>query len=45
MVSNDFIIKAGEFKKYVGTCRDVVIPDNVTGINKSAFENCKELLQ
>lgn len=39
----DFIIRAGVLEKYNGSSVDVIIPDNVSIIGKSAFINCKGL--
>ena len=40
---NDFIIKDGVLKKYVGPGGNVVIPDDVTEIGSDAFAGNKEL--
>lgn len=42
-VANDFEIVAGELIHYKGASQDVIIPENVTRISKSAFELCKSL--
>ena len=39
----DFVIKDGVLKKYVGPGGDVVIPDGVTSIAGTAFFNCTSL--
>ena len=39
----DFVIKDGVLKKYVGSGGDVVIPDGVTSIAGTAFFNCTSL--
>lgn len=38
--SADFVIRAGELIKYNGASTDVVIPNSVTMIGKSAFSDC-----
>lgn len=40
---NDFVIEDVVLKRYTGSDADVVIPEGVTSIGKSAFENCKSL--
>lgn len=42
-VSSDFQIENGELKKYVGSETDVEIPDTVTKIGSSAFQNNQSL--
>ena len=37
--TSDFIIENGVLKKYVGSGGDVVIPDGITAINNSVFQN------
>ena len=37
----DFIIRAGKLEKYEGASTDVVIPNTVKIIMKTAFENCR----
>ena len=41
--ANDFVIKNGCLKEYVGTSKDVVIPDGVTTIGDEAFSHCEML--
>ena len=40
---NDFVIEDGVLEKYVGGGGDVVIPDEVYEIGRSAFYGCREL--
>ena len=42
-VPKDFVIKDSVLTKYKGPGGDVVIPDNVTSIGRSAFEGCSSL--
>ena len=39
----DFVIENGVLKKYTGTSADVIIPDGVTEIGDSAFQDCSSL--
>ena len=39
----DFVIENGVLKQYVGNGGDVVIPDDVYEIGRSAFSGCREL--
>ena len=39
----DFVIEDGVLTEYVGNGGDVVIPEGVTGIGNSAFEECEKL--
>ncbi|MBR3894325.1 MAG: leucine-rich repeat domain-containing protein [Clostridia bacterium] len=39
MSNNDFIIKNNVLTEYTGTCDNIIIPDTVTKIKKSAFHN------
>ena len=41
--ASDFVIKDGVLIKYVGSGGNVVIPEGVTSIGRSAFENCSSL--
>ena len=41
--SKDFQIEDGILIKYLGTDRDVVIPDSVTIIGEKAFNKCKTI--
>ncbi len=41
--TNDFIIENGILTKYVGPGGDVIIPEGVTSIGRSAFLYCKNL--
>ena len=43
MENKDFIIEDGVLEMYLGAGGDVIIPDNVTDIGYSAFENCTGL--
>ncbi len=38
--NNDFVIVAGELKKYKGSSVDVVIPEGITIIGRGAFSSC-----
>ena len=40
---NDFVIENGVLKKYQGPGGDVVVPEGVTSIGESAFEDCIKL--
>lgn len=40
---NGFVIKNGVLEKYTGNESDVIIPDVVTKIGNSAFDNCYDL--
>lgn len=40
---NDFDIKNGVLRLYIGSDTDVTVPDGVTKIGKKAFESCSEL--
>lgn len=39
----DFIIRGGVLEKYNGSSTEAIIPNSVTHIGESAFENCKGL--
>lgn len=41
--ASDFVIEKGVLKKYVGSGGDVVIPEDVTSIFRSAFCGCESL--
>lgn len=41
--AKDFVIENGVLTEYRGKGRDVVIPEGVTSIGKSAFESCESL--
>ena len=41
--ASDFVIENGVLIKYVGPGGDVIIPDGVTSIEKSAFYGCQSL--
>ncbi len=40
---NGFVIEDGELTGYQGTAAEIVIPDSVTSIGRSAFEDCSGL--
>ena len=42
-IANDFVIENGVLKKYKGSGGNVVVPEGVTSIGKSAFSGCKSL--
>ena len=40
---DDFVIESGVLKKYVGPGGDVVVPEGVASIGRSAFDGCEKL--
>lgn len=43
VAAGDFTIENGVLTKYTGTAANVIIPDGVTSIRYSVFENCTSL--
>ena len=41
--ASDFVIKNGVLKKYIGSGRDVIIPEGVTAVEDQAFCGCRNL--